>query len=121
MSNDLKEKMRDWVNLPPDGVERTFVEYTSFAKRNARVFYNDFFNLLCQHADQQDMMLKRISDMNDAAMNQPMFHKSNIPTPHEQFNRAIELLEACSEDLFITGDDKELETQVDVFLKENKT
>lgn len=39
----------------------------------------------------------------------------------EQLNKAIELLEACSEDLFISGDDVELETRVDEFIKTVKS
>lgn len=38
-----------------------------------------------------------------------------------RFNRAIELLEACSEDLFITDTDKELERHIDTFLNEVKS
>ena len=38
-----------------------------------------------------------------------------------QLSKAIELLEACSEDLYIgSGDDIELETRVDNFIKEVK-
>lgn len=47
------------------------------------------------------------------------------PQPHtfvqQQFDRAIELLEACSEDLFITNTDEELENHIDTFLKEVKS
>lgn len=46
------------------------------------------------------------------------------PTPHtfvqQQFNKAIELLEACSEDLFVSGDDADLETRIDEFIKKVK-
>ena len=51
-----------------------------------------------------------------------LIHKSNIATTQDQFNKAIELLEACSEDLFLGfGDDIELEHHVDEFLKEVKS
>jgi len=43
-----------------------------------------------------------------------------VSAKRKHLNTAIELLEACSEDLFISGDDAELEARVDKFLKEVK-
>jgi len=44
-----------------------------------------------------------------------------VSAKRQQLNTATELLEACSEDLFISGDDAELEARVDKFLKEVKS
>lgn len=126
MSDELKYEMQRWFNVDPNMDYLPFDSYLEMAIRNseAELFRSQFFRPLAKHADQQYMMLKRLSDMRDAAINPPIVLKTmedaDVIEQRKQFDRAIELLEACSEDLFISGDDKELETQIDVFLKENK-
>ena len=52
---------------------------------------------------------------------QIMYKAWNQRNSDNQLNRAIELLEACSEDLFINENDKELEYNIDTFLREMKS
>lgn len=123
--SDIKQQMAAYLNFHPDAEECTYVSYLMAVRSsplNDDGFALQFFRVMCEIADQQDLILKRIGDMKDAAMNPPIVLKTmrdaDVIEQGEQFHRAIELLEACSEDLFITNTDKELENNIDEFINE---
>ena len=62
--------------------------------------------------------------MAESAINRPVVLKTmedaDVIEQRQQYNRAIELLEACSEHLFMIPGDYLLEDHVDTFLKEVK-
>ena len=83
---------------------------------------NDAFGISWNDYEEQTKMLLR---MNESILNLDLVHPPMIVDPKDGsirpvgMDKAIELLEACSEDLFITNEDKALEAQVDSFLKEH--
>jgi hypothetical protein len=83
--------------------------------------YYGAFNALWSEYEQQTKMLLR---MQESLIERPIVLKTmedaDVIEQRQQLNTAIELLEACSEDLFISGDDAELETRVDEFIKSVK-
>lgn len=76
--------------------------------------YPDGFDVLWGEFDRVSRLLVRMS--NDVLM---MLEPKNNSIRPVGMDRAIELLTACSEDLFIEGNDKPLEDAVDKFLNEN--
>jgi hypothetical protein len=72
------------------------------------------FDKLWKVHEQQTRILLRMQQV--IIDGPPVVMKEFTPEERMRLDKAIELLEACSEDLFITGENKALETQVDSFL-----
>jgi len=67
-----------------------------------------------------ELQIKRLIRMQDSiSKGSPIVMKEFTSPQQAQFDKAIELLEACSEDLFIEECDQLLEEAVDKFLSEN--
>lgn len=144
--SELKEAMHQWFNISPDEDYQSFDSYFEMAvrKKDVKQFSIKFFRYLAQHADEQDMLAidcpayskqllieqleinskltERLTKMTDSAINRPVVLKTledaDVVEQRKQFNKAIELLEACSDDLMFSGNNTGLERQVDEFLKE---
>ena len=139
MKNELKYAMQRWFNVSHDIDYLPFDSYFEMAvrKKDVEQFSIRFFRHLAQHADKAEALLigelntnqaltEQLTKMTDSAINRPVVLKTmedaDVIEQRQHFNKAIELLEACSEDLFLGfGDDAELEHRVDEFIKEVKS
>jgi len=148
--NELKQAMHEWFNLSPDVPLMSFTDYFEMNKGKLypAEFKARFFELLAELADEQgmlaidcpayskqllieqleinNMLTERLANMTDAAINPPVVLKTDadVIEQRKQFNKAIELLEACSEELFMISGRHDigriLEKTIDEFLKEVK-
>jgi len=113
MSNNIKESMNDHNKpaLSPYG------RWLSHKNLLDAPIDKKLYELWAEFEQQCQL----ISTMQQNAIDKPIIMKEFTSPEQQQFNRAIELLEACSEDLFIADCDQALEAQVDEFIKEVKS